>query len=166
MNIPELLEMRGKDLQLGDFGQTTKFIADKLKAGWVILIGDIETINMIEEIIYTPGTEKNEGFAFVMGKILPEDEIVSSLFLAKKTDLFKQRIMYWNNIKEETFDKLIMINIIPVDGRIKERKEGNDGVIWDYTLRNENEVGDDLNEEKFYDDFAKDIVENILKMEK
>lgn len=156
MNIPELLEMRGKeDLQLGDFGHTVKFIADKLKTGWIILIGDIETINMIEEIVYTPGTSKNEGFAFVMGKILPEDQIVSSLFLAKKTDLFKQRIMYWCNISEEIYDKLVLIDIIP----------SGEGVIWDYTLRNENEVGDDLGN-KFYDDFAKDIVENILKMEK
>jgi len=162
MNIPNLLgwKDKDKDFQLGDFEYTTKFVANKLKDGWIILIGDIDTINMIEEIVFTPGTAKNEGFVVVMGKILSEDEIVSSLFLAKKTDLFKQRIMYWCNINEEVYYKLIMIDIIPSGG----------GVVWDYTLRNGkngnvgNEVGNDLNN-KFYDDFAMHIVTDVLKME-
>lgn len=152
MNIPKILGLKGKDLQLGDFGQTTKFIADKLKEGWVIIMGDMETIEMIESVVYTPGTSKNEDFALIMGKIVPDDETITTLYLAKKTELFKQRIMYWCNIEEDVYDRLIIINIIP------SKIEG--GVIWDYSLRGDGD-GDE-----FYDNLSKEIVRNELKMEK
>lgn len=155
MNIPKLLGLKGKDLQLGDFKQTVKFIADKLKSGWIILTGDMETIEMIENVVYTPGTEKSEDFALIMGKILPDDDIVTNLYLAKKTELFKQRIMYWCNISEEIYDKLIMINI-----GLNIKSDDDSRVIWDYSLRGDGD-GDE-----FYDNLSEEIVRNDLKMER
>lgn len=159
MNIPKLLGWKDKDFQLGDGKQTAKFIVDKLKDGWIILMGDMETIEMIERVVYTPGTDKNKGFALVMGKILPDDKLVTNIFLAKKTDLFKERIMFWCNISEEVYDKLVLIDI---------KSSGDSGVvIWDYTVRTGSDDSDsnsnDLN--KFYDDFTDHVVKNMLNME-
>lgn len=165
IHVPNIIGWKDKDFQLGDGKQTVKFITDKLKEGWVILMGDMETIEMIERTVYTPGTEKNKGFALVMGKILPDDELVTNLFLAKKTGLFKQRIMYHCGIGEEVYDKLIMIVISSISS-IGNENIGNDdnkddGVIWDYSLMND----DDRNDREKLDAFASDIVRNILKME-
>lgn len=158
MNIPKLLGWRDKDFQLGDGKQTAKFIADKLKEGWVILTGDIETIEMIERTVFTPGTDRNKGFALVMGKILPDDETITTLFLARKTDLFKERIMYHCGISEEIYDKLIIINIMPSEYG----EDGEDsGVIWDYTMM-EKDVKDD---DSALNSFVEHIVKDILKME-
>ena len=151
-NIPKIIGLKEKEFQLGDERHIVKFIADKLKGGWVILMGDMETIEMIERTMFTPGTDRDKDFALVMGKILPDNNTVGSLFLAKKTDLFKERIIFWCGINEDIYDKLVMINIV-----------GNgEGVVWDYSVRTGDDAGDDL---KFYDDFAEDIVRNILKME-
>lgn len=161
MNIPKLLGLKGKDLQLGDVVQTERYIAEKLKNGWVILTGDMETINIIENTVYTPGTSNNEDFAMIMGKILPDDDTVTSIYLAKRTDLFKQRIMYWCNIDEEVYDRLIMINISagPGSGVVA----GDDsGVIWDYSMMERENIDDDAK----LNIFVEHIVKDILKMEK
>lgn len=160
MNIPKLLGLKGKDLQLGDGKQTAKYIADKLKDGWVVLYGDIETIEMIENVVYTPGTERSEDFALIMGKILPDDETITTLYLAKKTDLFKQRIMYWCNINEEVYDRLVMINIVGIGDRDGNEKDG--GVIWDYSMMDRENIADNAK----LDIFVEHIVKDILKMEK
>ncbi len=159
IHVPKIIGLKDKDFQFEDEKYTVNFIADKLKDGWIIIMGDMETIEMIERIVYTPGTSKNKDFAFVMGKILPDDKTVGSLFLAKKTDLLKERIIFWCNINEYIYDKLVMINIVG----------SGEGVVWDYSMRtgndsngNDSDSGNDL---KFYDAFAEAIVRNVLKMD-
>lgn len=154
-NVFDMLNIKGKDLQLGDAKYSKKYIAKKLKDGYIILTGDIETINMIETAIYTPGTDRNLDFSVIMGRIDPGNKIITNVFLAKKNNLLKERIMSWCNISEEIYNKLILINIVPAG----DKKE--DGVIWDYSIMGR-EVGEDINAK--LDDFAGFIVRDILEM--
>ena len=158
MNMLRKMGLKDKDLQLGDFAITKNYIADKLKQNWVIILGDAKTINTIENVVYTPGTEKNDDFALIMGKILPEDETITNLFLAKKTDLLRVKLAEWGGISEEVYDKLIMINIVD--------KGKENGVIWDYSVTTGNDSKDGKQEEKQkeYDDFAEYVVKDLLQM--
>lgn len=153
MNAFRQLGLKDKDLQLGDFNSTKEYILEKLRNNWIVLFGDMDTIHTIEEVVYTPGTNKNEGFALVMGKLLPDDEVLTNIFLAKKTELLKLKLVEWGGISEEAYKKLLMINIVDKEG----------GVIWDYSLIM---AEDKESIQKEYEEFAEFVVKDILQMEK
>lgn len=136
---------RGKEMRLEDRKYIKEYILDKLKGDWILLMGDIETIAVIEKIVYTPDTDASDDLAMIMG-------VDTNVYLAKKRDLLKKKIAEWGNINEDTYNKLVMINFI----------SSGDGVIWDYAIKKESDNEKEVNE--FYDGFIEDLVTNILGM--
>jgi len=56
-------------------------IQRRLKAGWVLLLGDPQLVGVIEETVYPPGTDENKLFELLISPALPG----LGVFLAKKT---------------------------------------------------------------------------------
>ena len=138
---------RGKEMRLEDRKYIKEYILDKLKSDWIILMGDIETIAVIEKIVYTPDTDASDDLAMIMG-------VDTNVYLAKKTDLLKKKIAEWGNINDGTYNKLVMIDFV----------SSGDGVMWDYAIRKESDNEEEMKE--FYDDFVEDLLINVLEMEK
>jgi len=57
-------------------------IQQRLKFGWVVILGDPQLVQVIEATAYPPGTNESKLFELLMGPTLPG----FGVFLAKKTD--------------------------------------------------------------------------------
>ena len=101
----------------------------------------------IEKIVYISDTDTSDDLVLIVGK-------TDNIYLAKKRDLLKKKIAEWGNINEETYNKLVMIDFI----------FSGDGVMWNYAIRKESDNEEEMKE--FYDDFAEDLIINVLEMEK
>lgn len=72
-----------------------RFLKEKLNSGWVLIVGSIDAISILEKNIYTPGTKFNSDFQVIFG-------VSRLLYIAKKTTLLKQELKLndeeWSNL--------------------------------------------------------------------
>ena len=61
-------------------------IRDSLLSGWLVVSGDNDCIEWLENQVYPPGTALNQDFALIMGPAhARHPALIGFLFLAKKT---------------------------------------------------------------------------------
>jgi len=78
--------MTGERIDLLRDSDLRRLIKQKLKTGWVVILGDPELVQFIEDGAYPPGTKENELFQLLAGPSL----LGFCCFLAKKTERLSQ----------------------------------------------------------------------------
>jgi hypothetical protein len=136
---------KGKEMNLEDREYIKEYILKMLKNGWIVLMGDVETIEVIENVVNLYDTDTNGDFTLIMGN-------ADNIYLTKKTDLLKYKIIEWSDIDDEIYNKLLMIDFVP----------SGEGVMWDYEMRKECDSEEELN--TFYNDYVENIIMNVLGM--
>lgn len=61
-------------------------VKQRLRNGWVLLMGDPETINVVEQECYPPNTPKNSDFVLIMS-LMP---VPHAIIIAKKTEALRE----------------------------------------------------------------------------
>ena len=74
------------------------FLKEKLNSGWILVLGSLDAVAILEANVYTPGTKLNSDFQAIFG-------VNRLLYLAKKTPLLKKEL----NLDGEEWDNLFAI---------------------------------------------------------
>lgn len=61
------------------------FLKEKLNSGWILVVGSLDAVAILEANVYTPGTNLNSDFLAIFS-------VNRLLYLAKKTPLLKKEL--------------------------------------------------------------------------
>ena len=106
--------------RLIDEDELFDYVRRRLSEGWVMVTGDNECIEQLEETVYTPGTSENENFEVVIAPSRrPGGPLFYTFSLAKKTERLKDFLKN-ADINDEEFNTLLAIEfILPIPGTNK-----------------------------------------------
>ncbi|BAB59840.1 TVG0703424 [Thermoplasma volcanium GSS1] len=124
-------------IEIKDAEETYLRVLDHFFSGWIVVSGDHNAIIKLEQIVYMPGTAKNEGLELIM--IPPR-----TLVLAKKTPELRKALKLDNDTK--LWDSLVWLILTP---------EG-DTVLAD--SRHFPADMPEVNRDMFFEELAKELI--------
>ena len=90
-------------IKLTGRNEVLKYISSRLRGGWILVFGDIDCIDFLENMVYTPGSDKNEDFEVIITHTIRK---IAPIFLALKTEDLREFL----GVDEDTFNRMVALH--------------------------------------------------------